>query len=340
MRDATCVHGLQARLEAVEGTSRVALGIGHQRLYTLGADASCLPHLASRLREGAPQDRGDIGRRQGLEYEDSTPRQQRGRQLEARVLGRGADQRDDPVLDPGQERILLRPVEPVNLVAEENRAAAFVLEPLLRLLDDLPHPRHTLGHGRKRLELAGGVVGDETGERGLARAGGPPEDARPHVAAADQLPQGFAGPEQVLLTEEVFEAGRAHAGGEGLATPPLTAPLEERGFRHGKGETGNGKRVARKRVRSATHWYRGMRDAVLSWPYATAGAVGRLAGGAGARRDSVSAHDDIPARQAFRTDGSDPTRRGIDTRGHGGGIRCEHHGAIHSLLEDLARVRR
>src|SRR5256885_2414628 len=97
-----------------------------------------------------------------------------------------------------RSRILLRPVEPVNLVAEENRAAAFVLEPLLRLLDDLPHPRYTLGHGRKRLELAGGVVGDETGERGLAPAGGPPEDAPPHVAPADHLPQGFAGRAQVL----------------------------------------------------------------------------------------------------------------------------------------------
>src|SRR5438034_4546603 len=231
-------------------------------------------------------------------------------------------------------------VEPVNLVAEENRAAAFVLEPLLRLLDDLPHPRHTLGHGRKRLELAGGVVGDETGERGLPRSGGPPEDARPHVAAADQLTQGFAGAEEVLLAEKVLKRCGAHAGGEGLATPPLTAPLEERGFRHGKGETGNGKRVARKRVRSATHWYRGMRDAVLSWPYATARAVGRLACGAGARRDCVSTHDDIPARQALRTDGSDPTRRGLGPREHGGGIRSEHHGAIHSLLEDLARVRR
>src|SRR5690348_10012297 len=65
--------------------------------------------------------------------------------------------------------------------------------------------RHTFGHGRKRLELAGGVVGDETGERGLPRAGGPPEDARPHVAAADQLPQGFARPEEVFLAEEFLE---------------------------------------------------------------------------------------------------------------------------------------
>src|SRR5438034_4061590 len=147
-------------------------------------------------------------------------------------------------------------VEPVNLVAEENRAAAFVLEPLLRLLDDLPHPRHTLGHGRKRLELPGGVVGDETGERGLPRAGGPPEDARPHVAAADQLPQGFAGPEQVLLAEKVLKRCGAHAGGEGLATPPLTAPLEERGFRHGMRDAGWAPRDAGCGMRAG-----GMRDA-------------------------------------------------------------------------------
>src|SRR5256885_13899591 len=95
-----------------------------------------------------------------------------------------------------RSRILLRPVEPVNLVAEENRAAAFVLEPLLRLLDDLPHPRHTLGHGRKRLELAGGVVGDETGGRGLGPGGGAPEEARPHPAPAGQPPPGLARPPQ------------------------------------------------------------------------------------------------------------------------------------------------
>src|SRR5439155_16718756 len=100
-----------------------------------------LPHLASRLLERAMDDLADVLVVQRLEHEHATAREQRGRQLEARVLGRGADQRDDPVLDPGQERILLRPVEPVNLVAEENRAAAFVLEPLLRLLDDLPQDR-------------------------------------------------------------------------------------------------------------------------------------------------------------------------------------------------------
>src|SRR5256885_5609336 len=89
-----------------------------------------------------------------------------------------------------RSRILLRPVEPVNLVAEENRAAAFVLEPLLRLLDDLPHPRHTLGHGRKRLELAGGVVWAQPGDRGVAPSRGPPGALRPPLAPAGQLPPG------------------------------------------------------------------------------------------------------------------------------------------------------
>src|SRR6266852_5605762 len=100
----------------------------HQEIHTFAAYASRIPHLASRLLEGAPEDRGDIGGLEGFEYEHAAAREQRGCQLEARVLGRGADQRDDPVLDPGQERILLRPVGPVDLVAEENRAAACVRE--------------------------------------------------------------------------------------------------------------------------------------------------------------------------------------------------------------------
>src|SRR2546422_9023491 len=119
----------------------------------------------------------------------------------------------------------------MDLVAEENGAAALVLQSLFRCLDDSPSPPHPLGHRGKQLEVAVGVVGDEAGEGGLPGAGRPPEDARPHVAAADQLPQRLAGPEEVLLAEELLEAGRPHASREGLATAPLTAPLEERGFR-------------------------------------------------------------------------------------------------------------
>src|SRR2546425_7790406 len=83
----------------------------------------------------------------------------------------------------------------------------------LRCLDDLAHLGDALGHRGERLEVAVGVVGDDARQRGLPRPGGPPEDARRHVAAADQLAQRLAGTEQTLLADELVERARPHPGG-------------------------------------------------------------------------------------------------------------------------------
>ena len=48
-------------------------------------------------------------------------RQQRGVELEARILGGRADERDGAVLDIGQEAVLLGAVEAVDLVHEQQR---------------------------------------------------------------------------------------------------------------------------------------------------------------------------------------------------------------------------
>ncbi len=56
---------------------------------------------------------------QTLQHIDLAPRQQRPVQLERRVLGRGADQGHDPLLDEGQEAVLLGAVEAVDLVHEQ-----------------------------------------------------------------------------------------------------------------------------------------------------------------------------------------------------------------------------
>ena len=50
--------------------------------------------------------------------------EQRGVEFEAGVLGRRADQRDRAALDEGQEAVLLRAVEAVDLVHEQQRALA------------------------------------------------------------------------------------------------------------------------------------------------------------------------------------------------------------------------
>ena len=146
---------------------------------------------------------------QRFEYEHPASRQQRARQLEAGILGRRADQGDDAVLDPGQERILLRLVEPVDLVAEEDRALPLILQPLSASLI-ISRTRATPSvTAEKRLEVPLGVVGDDLGEGGLARAGRAPEDARADVALPDEIAQGSAGTKQVLLAQELVERFRA-----------------------------------------------------------------------------------------------------------------------------------
>ena len=75
-----------------------------------------------------------VSARVRLELVDLRPREQRRVDLEVRVLGRRADQRQQAVLDAGQQRILLRLVEAVDLVEEEDRPPAARAEPFARLL--------------------------------------------------------------------------------------------------------------------------------------------------------------------------------------------------------------
>ena len=68
-----------------------------------------------------------------VQDQDLTARQQRAIQLKGRVLRRRPDEDDRAVLDIGQETVLLRPVEPVNFIDEQQcalPAGAPVLRPL------------------------------------------------------------------------------------------------------------------------------------------------------------------------------------------------------------------
>ena len=82
-------------------------------------------------RQRAPLDRLGAGEQllqrlpvERPEDQHARARQKRRVQLERRVLGGGADQRDGAVLHDRQEGVLLRAVEAVDLVDEEERALA------------------------------------------------------------------------------------------------------------------------------------------------------------------------------------------------------------------------
>src|SRR5687768_3524963 len=92
----------------------------------------------------------------------------------------------------------------MNLVNEEYCLAA-ELEALLGGSNYLTNTPHAFGHGGKRHELALCVVRYESSDRGLSRAGRPPEDHRRNRAALDGLTKRLSRIEEVMLTDQLVE---------------------------------------------------------------------------------------------------------------------------------------
>ena len=77
-----------------------------------------------------------------LEPEERRAAEQRRGEREEGVLGRRADQHDQPLLDVREQRVLLGAVEAVHLVEEEDRPPSLLAEPLTGALHDLAHVLH------------------------------------------------------------------------------------------------------------------------------------------------------------------------------------------------------
>ena len=100
-------------------------------------------------------------------------RQQCRVDLEVRVLGRGANHNDGTVLNGVQQGILLRLRKTVNLVDKQDGAAVIRIQARLCLVDHATQVLHGARHGADLDKLALGMVGDNVGQRRLARTGGP-----------------------------------------------------------------------------------------------------------------------------------------------------------------------
>src|SRR3546814_2944746 len=91
---------------------------------------------------------------EAVQHQHLRPAEQRGVEREAGVFGRGADEHDRAALDEGQEAVLLRTIEAVYLVDEQQGALA--------------RRRHLLGIGKGLLE-----VGDPREDRRQRREAHP-----------------------------------------------------------------------------------------------------------------------------------------------------------------------
>src|SRR5690606_28314404 len=114
----------------------------------------------------------------------------------------------------GEEGIVLRLVEAVDLVAEEDGARTAGVPPRLGLTQDLADARHAFRDRAERDEDGARALGDDAGERRLPRPGRAPEDEAADLVALDQRAERAARAEDVLLAGERVDRTRAHAGGE------------------------------------------------------------------------------------------------------------------------------
>ena len=173
-----------------------------------------LPGQAALVDQGAVEHLGDVVVGQRVELEQQAARQQRRDHREERVLRGGGHEGDPPVLDAGQQRVLLRLAEPMDLVDEQHGLAAAVREVAAGAFDRRPHLLDARGDRGDLHERAVGLAADDRRDRGLPGARGSPQKQREGLAALDQLAQrGALGPE-LGLADELVERPWSHPDGE------------------------------------------------------------------------------------------------------------------------------
>ncbi len=109
-----------------------------------------------------------------------------------------------PVLDIGQKRVLLRAVEAVDLIDEEQRALAHFASFLGRL-EDFAQIGNAGKQRRKRLKGEARPLGKQPRDRRLAATRRTPQNHRRQPPASDHPPDRPLGTEQMVLPDDVAE---------------------------------------------------------------------------------------------------------------------------------------
>ena len=152
---------------------------------------------------------------QRLELKNLRARNQRAVHIEKWVVGRGPNEAQISALHIWQENVLLRFVEVMNLVDEQDGLLAGRSKPIRGSRHDSPHLGDIAFHSAEAFEFRAGHVRDDLRQRGFASAGRAGQDHGRQPIGFDCAPQKFSRREDVFLADKFLEGPRAHPGGEG-----------------------------------------------------------------------------------------------------------------------------
>ncbi len=192
---------LDRELERVQGGARVAFATRREEVDRLGSDGR-------PVRRRPAQHVGELRRAEGLQRVDAQPREQRAVDLERGVLGGRTDQRHQALLDGREQGVLLRLVEAVDLVEEQDRGRAAARAAASRPLD---HRANLGAPGGDRAELLEGgsrACRDDPRERRLPRARRSVQEHRVRPPLVDRGAKRRALREQVGLPDEPLQRAR------------------------------------------------------------------------------------------------------------------------------------
>ena len=200
-----------AEFQRVQGTC------AHRRRRRREVPSASSSACTARARRGraprpqrAPQQRHEIRRRERLELENLRARDQRAVDVEERIVRRRADEAHRAALHIRQQHILLRLVEAVDFVDEQDRLRAAVLQPIRRRRDHAPHVGDVALHAAQPLKPRLRALRDDLRQRRLPRPRRAEKDDRGDAVRLDRAPQQFARAEDVLLPGVFLERARAH----------------------------------------------------------------------------------------------------------------------------------
>ena len=227
---ALALGGARGRLEIGQRTPRVAAGEPHQVVERLVVDREAAGQ-AALVDERQGEHRPDVVVGQRLQAQQQAAGEQRRDHREERVLGGGGDQGDPAVLHAGQQGVLLRLGEAVDLVDEQHRLATAAHQLGASGVDGRAHLLHPGGDGRDLDEVTVGLLAQDRGDGGLAGAGRPPEQQRHRLVALDQLAQRRPRRPQLLLADQLVERPRPHPHGQRRRRVGVARQRPTRGLR-------------------------------------------------------------------------------------------------------------